>query len=298
MLVFLSIVTALYYWNSNRSATAADFDTFRVNDLTSIDEVILEHANKTVALKYDGIRWNVNGELADRNLIDVLFATLQQMKIIRPVATAIQDSLQAELQKSGVRVKLLSEGNTELAFIAGGDTRKSKAFFQKANQNTVYMMAIPGYRVYVSGIFELPAHGWRDKHVFQLNWRNFAGMQVRYPQSPQDNFDVAFMQNYFSIEGMVLVDTTRLNDFLDAISYLTVDGFGDTPVLAGSSGDSDLQVIYEAKDVGGKTYSLGLYAWRPDDTVIKGIINSTHPVFFERKRLNPILRTRDFFASK
>lgn len=298
LLILLSLVTVSYYWYSNRPADAVNADAFRIADLTAIDEVILEKDNEQVVLKYDGVRWTVNGALADRNLIDVLFATLQQSKALRPVAASFKDSVTADLLRSGVKVRLLAEGKTQLSFLGGGDLRKTKAYFQKENENTIYMMTIPGYRVYVSGIFELDQKGWRDKHVFQLNWRNFAGLQVRYPQSINDNFDVAFIQNYFSIDEMISVDTTKLNDFLDAISFLTVDGYDDATEQTDTSRSTDFHVLFSAKDVGGKEYSLGLYTWHSEDTVIRGIINSTQPAFFDRKRLEPILKKRDFFIGK
>ncbi len=43
-------------------------------------------------------------------------------------------------------------------------------------------MNIPGYRVYVSGIFELDESGWREKRVFAFNWQNFQKLDAHFPK--------------------------------------------------------------------------------------------------------------------
>jgi len=293
-LLLLTSITAVYYMYIQNNKTDVNADTFRVKDLTTIDKVLLETNNQVVELTYDGVRWMVNGALADRNMVDVLFATLQQAQPLRPVARALQDSVLRVVQQTGVKVSLFSEGNSELTFWAGGNLRKSQAYFIKAGEGA-FIMNIPGYRVYVSGIFELGKGDWKDKYTFQLNWRNFTGLTVQFPGDQANDYSIRFTNGFFSVEGLAATDTTKLNDFLDAISLLTVGQYAENSTLQDSLNSINPQLLVTAYDVAAKEYTLALY-WKEEipDRVI-GIINGTQLAFFDKNKLLAILRKRNYF---
>jgi hypothetical protein len=293
ILIALSAITVGYYWFAGRAQSVVDSTLFQVADLTVIDRVLLEQEGEQIDLNYDGTRWLVNNELADRNMIDVLFATLQQARPVRPVAKALRDSVRRMVENNGVKVSLFAEGKPELTFLAGGNARKTQAWFKKEKSDESYMMAIPGYRVYVSGIFELDKAGWKDKYVFQLNWRNFQSLEARFPQSPDDDFDVRFRDGYFSIEGLANVDTTKLNDFLDAVSLLTVNEYRKVNSAEAQQADSSMIIL--VRDVAGKQYRLDLHGAPGQAGPVTGTINGLQPAVFDRKKLEPILRGRNFF---
>jgi hypothetical protein len=294
-LVVLSVITLLYYGFARQEKAIVDSSLFQVEDLMAIDRILLERAGQRADLKYDGARWTITDEAADRDLIDVLFATLQQAKPMRPVAKNLQDSVARALQSTGVKVTLFSGERNELTFFAGGNARKSQAYFQKDGDDYAYIMAIPGYRVYVSGIFELDNLGWKDKFVFQFNWRNFQSLQARFPKASQNNFDVVLAGNFFTVEGMTAVDTTRLNDFLDAVSLLTVDGYLEDTLLLNSLTPANADMFFEVSDVAGRKLSLALYPVAGESGRVTGIINGSQLAVFDRKKLEPIQYGRNYF---
>lgn len=293
-LVVLVVLTGGYGWYTSREQSVIDEDLFQVTDLTVIDRVSFQQGGKQTTLQFDGTRWNVDGELADRNLVDVLFATLQQARPARPVARMQRDSLSSILKSSGVKVSLQSDQKDQLTFWAGGNSRKSEAYFQRAGDDAVYVMVIPGYRVYVSGIFELDRNGWKDRHVFQLNWRNFQRLEVTFPDSNND-FKVSLMENYFSIENMVAVDTAKLNDYLDAVSLLMVDEYLEDAETKINLDKTVPQLTIAAYDIGGRAYTLALYGSGPLSGKIYGLINQTQLAYFDRKKLDAITKTRTYF---
>lgn len=294
-LIVLLTITIGYWVSTQFKNSAADADLFQVEDLTLIDRVTFEKGDQQIELRFDGIRWKIDEEQADQGLVDVLFATLKQAKPLRPVARTLQDTVQSFLRSDGIKVSLFAETKTELTFLAGGNSRKSQSYFQKEN-DPAYIMTIPGYRVYVSGIFELDKFGWKDKHVFQLNWRNFQGLESRSSGSSKDDFDVKFMDGFFSIDGMAAVDTTKLNDYLDAVSLLTVDEYALNQKMTDSLLNLPPVLRILVSDVAGKEHTLELY-YSPSATgTITGIINSTQLAFFNRKRLEPILKKRAYFT--
>lgn len=270
---------------------------FRVDDFAKIDKVVLAKDGKPIELKFDGARWKVNNQLADRNMIDVLFATLQQAEPKRPVAESVQDSINTVLEKDGIRVSLFSADELLKEFIAGGNTTKSQAYFKNPDERESYVMVIPGYRVYASGVFELDENGWKDKYVFSFNWRNFQALKATFPVNPKNDFEVAMGKVYFEVKGVTSIDTTKLNDFLDAVSLLTVDEYIRKDDVAGYDSLIKSKPILELQvsDVSGKSYSLVLYETDNRNSVL-GIIQGEQPAFFDKRKITGLLKSKNWFA--
>lgn len=295
-LVVLTVITVLYYIYARWEQNPADETVFRVPDLLAVDKVLLESKGSTVEVSFDGVRWNANGELADRNMIDVLFATLEQVKPLRPVASALKDSVTNHLQQNGVSVSLFDGDVPLLSFVAGGNSRKTQAWFYKPGDRS-YVMTIPGYRVYASGIFELDALGWKDKRAFQINWRNFTTLKATFPKNPSSDFEVKLVKDYFSIEGISSVDTTKLNDFLDAVSYLTVIEYGNSASTLDSLLKSAPEMVIQVNDVTRKEHILALYPTGTEEGRIAGVINGKYLGIFDRNTVEGVLRNRAYFIT-
>ncbi|WP_333819374.1 DUF4340 domain-containing protein [Ohtaekwangia sp.] len=259
-LVALLAATAGIYWYGNRDTSLqVDKDIFHYNDLKSVNEIVLESSKGKVDLKFLGSAWRVNNTYnADRAMIEVLFATLLKAEPKRPVATSLQDSVSRAIEKEGVKVSLMVGSNKVEEFYAGGNDRKTQAYFKKSGE-TPYIMTIPGYRVYVSGIFELPENGWRDKYVFGFNWRNFKSLEAQFPASHADDFKVQMDDNFFGITG-VETDTARLNNYLDAVSLLTVDEYVTPTAELDSLGKTSPMLTLVVRDIADHDYSLKIFS--------------------------------------
>lgn len=296
-LLVLSVATLGYYWYSQRDRSGVNKALFQIDRLDEVDQVVLTRGSDEVVLKFDGTRWLVNDEIADRNLIDVLFATLQQAQPVRPLAQALQDSVKQHLQAEAVQVRVLAGEEVLKTFVAGGNARKTQAYFFQPDED-VYLVTIPGYRVYVSGIFELDKNGWKDKHAFQINWRNFQSLSASFPRSPADNFNVRFKDGFFRVDELPETDTTRLNDYLDAVSFLMVDSYISNKAILDSLGSASPTMTISLRDVANRSFVLSLYPDPREPSKILGITDSTQLAWFHRRLLEGILRTRDHFAPK
>jgi len=297
-LCVLIVITTVVLFLFNREEAVVDKTVFRVEDLKTIDKVVLEHDSAKTELAIDGIRWKVNGETADRSLIDVLFATLQQAEPKRKVSEKLTDSLRAHLENEGVHVTLSQGGEPVLDFFAGGNASKTQAYFTKAGDDEVYIMVIPGYRVYTSGIFELEAPGWKDKYVFGFNWQNFKSLSVSFAASPADNFEVV-MDNLPVIKGIAQADTAKLNDFLDKISLLTADQYltKDHAAAYDSALFTSLGFEITVTDISGKTYGLKLYPEIGKPRVF-GMVQDSHPAIFDSRKILPLMKSKGWFTKK
>jgi hypothetical protein len=298
-LAVLLAATAAVTWLGGRSPRAVDKTRFKTDRLDDIDQVDLVYNGLATSLRYDGSRWKVNDSLeADRQMITVLFATLDQLEAKRPVAAAQRDSLASALRTSGIRATCYARNQVVADWYLGGNSSKTLTYLMKAEDTEPFVVSIPGYRVYVAGIFEQTPSQWRDKRVFHFNWRNFTGLEARFPKEPEQNFSVAMKERYFGIEDIEAVDTTRLNDYLDALSLLEAESFytpGQSRLF-----DSLLQVppsfVIEVKDLAKRSYRLEVAPpVRASDKVVGKLGNE--PALFLKRDLVKIAKKRAFFAA-
>lgn len=298
LLVILVVATLLaFWWVQPENRLEIDQDVFQVPDLRSVSKVELVTDTSTVTLQFNGARWEVNGSDADGNMINVLFATLQQARPRRMVGRTKRDSMYTQLEKTGVHVMLYEGDNLRKAFFAGGNAAKTQAYFADPVSKGVYVMSIPGYRVYVSGIFELKESGWWDKLVFGFNWANFKSLTAGFPGHPADNFAVSRSSEQFGVEGLVATDTAKLNTFLDEVSLLTVDRYVSEPGLKDSLNRVPVSMRILVTDIGNRSYKLELFDDESPQRVF-GIIADKRVAVFKPRKIRPLLRTKSFFRKK
>jgi len=295
VLIVLSAVLFLITRDEDRPMVDPAY--FAVAETEKIDRVLLVTATDTVDLTFDGTRWKVNGRWeADVQMIKVLMATLRQAAPHRPVAAVMMDTVQHQLSKRGTQV-IISEGGVQRArFLAGGNKGKSEAWFLRDGDVQPYVMIIPGYRVYVSGIFELKASGWRNKRIFDFNWRNFKSLAAVYPREPKQGFSIEMRQRYFGIRELAEVDTTRLNDYLDAVSLLMARRFvepGD--ISADSILRQNASARLEIRDIADRVFGLELFTPRGNDKEVYGRTLDGQVVVFDRADVGAIVRRRSYF---
>jgi hypothetical protein len=286
--VLLSAIAVLAVWQGNKQASV-DKNLFRVADLKSVNRVALQSASDSVVLAFTGNRWRVNNsEIADRDLVDVLFATLLQAEPRRPVGEGEQDSISKMLEAEGIRVTLYDEDNVQLQFIAGGNRTKTQAYYKAADGN-VYVVNIPGYKVYASGIFELKEVAWFDKYVFAFNWTNFKKLETAFP-APSRNFKVARQNDVFAIERLP-TDTAKLNTFLDAVSLLTVDQYMTDSI------DAPILMQMTVTDIANREYRLAVSTLQQNGSTACRVRQNTW-AWVDNRKLAPLLMPRDFYTKK
>jgi hypothetical protein len=295
-LAVLSLTIILILFISSDPLKDVEKDRFKIKDPDKVNQITLESPRGKIDLTFQPSGWIVNGKYpADANMIRVLFATLMQNEPRRPVAARLQDSLSHQLQAEGVHVTAMSEGIIVNNFFAGGNRQKTMAYFRSADDEQVYIMAIPGYRVYVSGVYELDEGGFRNKNVFAFNWKNFNKMEVTFPSQPSENFSVVLDKELFTIPELGKVDTTKLSTFLGEVYGLALDQFAKSDEYDTLSAPRPLMQI-SISDIAGRNYLLRVFKEKKNNLVLGQL--GREFVFFQPERIQPVLRPKSFFRMK
>lgn len=292
LMVLIAITTVIYFLGNETTEEVKNKDLFQLADSKVINRVELASATGKVTLTFNGTRWMVNDtEAADRDMIDVLFATVLQAEVKRPIAENRNDSVAVEVKATGVNVKFFEGDALRKTFIAGGNAKKTEAYFIDETGNA-YLMNIPGYRVYVCGVFELTEKQWWDKYVFAFNWSNFRNLAVTYPNKVDNNFTISLQEEYFAIDNLP-TDTTKLNDFLDAVSLLIVDEFIEIDSLK----DVEPVLTVQVSDIANRIYTLSILPYvQAGKTAC--VVKQNHLAWIDNRKLARLVKNREFFRKK
>jgi hypothetical protein len=119
---------------------------------------------------------------------------------------------------------------------------------------------------------------------------------MSFSKKPSDDFVVAMDDSYFSVQGLTQVDTTKLNDFLNNVSLLTVDDYiAPNPSFDSLAKVGPLVTIL-VKDIARKEYLLQLYPPGSKSKQYPGLINGTQWALFQENKITGIVRPRNFFT--
>jgi hypothetical protein len=272
---------------------------FRVTDQTKIDRFILKNKNEEIELHFNGSKWMVNNSFeADRQLIQVFFATLLQAEPRRPVAQKLKDAIHQQIKSSGTEVRLYEGEKLMKQFMVAGNDRKSETFYELSGEGSPYLVTIPGYRVYVGAIFELTSSDWRDKRIFNFNWQNFKRLTATFQGNEKENFAVSYQNKFFGLEGNPKADTTKLNDYLDAVSL--VQAIRYLPKTERAKYDSMLATspyyTIEVSDIANRSYRLDIYQTNGQDAAVLGKLGDGEAVLISREDLIRLDRKKSHFT--
>jgi hypothetical protein len=259
----VALIIGIFFYNSAKSNSAVEKGIFQIENLNQIDRVVLESKKEKTELKFNGNKWTVNGQEADRQMITILFAALKQVEAKRAVAAAIQDSIKREVNSSGIKVSCYEGQILEKEFWSKGTQQKSETYFQLSNGEP-YVVTIPGYRVYVASVFEVSTADWRDKTVFNFNWQNIKSVEVMFPKDGKQNFKASFQNKIFSIENLNQTDTTKLATFMDALIQLRAEKIVGTEQSTKYDSLLSLDPIetINVQDIANRNYELKIFPYQ------------------------------------
>lgn len=297
LIILIAATIGVFIGNSSEKNAPVDKTLFQIENLERIDQVVLESSVAKTELKFDGAKWRVNNRYeADNQMIKVLFSTLKQTTPKRLVAAHLQDSLKKEIESKGVKISCFEAGALSKVIHAIGNNAKTETYFS-GDDKKVYVVNIPGYRVFIAAIFALPTNDWRNKQVFNFNWQNIKSLEVDLGNAGQ-NFKASFNRKMFSIEGIV-TDTTKLDQFMDALLQLRAETILDSIQSKKYDSLTKMKPMMSVviQDIANRTYPLQVFP------MIKGTDYSIGKVKDETIFLNPfalqkIYKEKKYFIAR
>jgi hypothetical protein len=298
LIILSTLLIALLLIGNNNNNVLIDKEIFKVDNQQKINRIVINKKNEQINLSYNGIKWVVNDSLeADRQLIQVFFATLLQAEPKRAISQKLSDSVAQSIIQFGTKIDLYEEATLVKSFSVLGNENKNETVYKLENDPQPYLVTIPGYKVYVAGIFELSTMDWRDKRIFNFNWQNFKQLTATFTSEPKENFTISFQNGFFGIEGNPEADTTNLNNYLDAVSllqtshYIRAEEMHQYDSLFKAAPNFSIVV----SDIANRMYSLRVFNTPVNVTYVPAILNDREAILIDLNELLRIYRKRSYF---
>lgn len=241
LLLGILLVLVAASWMLGRSDPSPEIrqvekDLFAIKDPSIINRIVLTSPEDSVILTLEAGSWQVNGShFADANSLNLLLSVLQQVEVSRPISIQLLDEWWDQLNNTGTKVTIFSNGQLLTTFIAGGDPTQGISYFATPESRAIYRVTLPGYNTYLSEIFEQPENHWRDRRVFTTTWQTLDKISTDYTLDPTQSFEILLEGNTYLVPGVNQLDTAKLFSFLDGITYLQINEYIDT-VITGTPG--------------------------------------------------------------
>lgn len=297
-LLLLSWTVIFFNLRESGKRISVDENKFAVADTARIDKVIIQKSSAVKIILEKGTqRWHVNDQYdLDPSMKTVLMAVLYQVRVKRSVPKNKIESINQDLDQNGNRIEIIMDDGNSKTFIAGGNGI-SISYFRYPGEDP-YIVYLPGYESYVSGIFDVTVNDWRDRMIFQTSWLGLKELSIVYPDQPGDNVVIKAENNLYRVENITNLDTVALMNYIDEISYFYTDQFispGQIPAYD-SIRNTKPVALFSVDAIGlMDIIRIQFYPVLPGDKVRLGVINGRDMCLFAEQRILYIFKKRNDF---
>ncbi|WP_422359425.1 hypothetical protein [Reichenbachiella sp.] len=225
--VGLLVISLLLMWAGKKDrAVSIDKSLFAVADTTSMTGIVIQSDSHEISIQRKAKDWRINDEYkADPQLIYLSQRILNAVQTQRPVSKSNFASIKDELEEKGKLVAVLLSTGEERRFYAGGNAAKTTAYFGNEDLSNIYTVAIPGYKSYLSGIFELSLNQWRDRVLFASSWRTIQELTIDYSSPELKDLNIYFENQFLAVNGIQALDTAALINYLQPLEFFQLNDY-------------------------------------------------------------------------
>lgn len=225
--VGLLVVSLLLMWAGKKDRiVSVDKSLFAITDTTLITGVVIQSENQEISIQRMENDWRINNQYkTDPQLVYLSQRILNAVQTQRPVSQSNLSSIKGELEKNGELVTIQLSTGEEKKFYAGGNKAKTTAYFGTEDLSKIYTVAIPGYKSYLSGIFELSLNQWRDRVLFASSWRTIQSLNIDFLDTELSDLNIYFENQFLTVEGINSLDTAALINYLQPLEFFQLNDY-------------------------------------------------------------------------
>ncbi len=284
LVLLIAASIALTFWK-DQGGPNFDSNLFALEDVNPVDRITMQGPQQQLEFKAFSQGFLINDTYTlDQNLLTVLGAVLQQIRVQRPASEINQDELWQQLQQEGTLVSVYAGEQLLKTFWAGGDQKQS---YYATPEGEVYLVGIPGYTDYISGLFELDVQEWRSKNIFQSTWRSILSLSFQDLKDPKNDFSIDYQDPFFKIDGVQNMDSNRVVGYLQDLGLLRAISVIDTALSSPPS------VRISTTDVN-PNRNLDLLLYELDSMFIGQ--SEERFYLFSPQQIQPFLKNKSYFA--
>ena len=273
---------------------------FKIEDTASVAQIIITSASLSNTLERKESGWTINSnEKADENIMRVFLSIMSNVTINRTLKGDLKREVISRSKSEGINVCLKLENGEESCFTALGNPNQTLSYFVKEEE--VYVVELPGYDSYVTGIFEITEIDWQSRLIFSTSLSSFSKAEITYLNHPEWSFTIEPHSNFLFVNELELQDTIMVLDYTEQFAYLQADRFireGENTEYD-SLTDTEPEVIFTLSNYfKEQPIKLSFFRRLPGDQMVLAKIEDGRKGLFEYNRIKGLFVRRSYFEYK
>jgi hypothetical protein len=288
LVVLILISIGLSFWEKGSGIKRIDTDLFVIENIDPIDRIVITNPDEEIDCRAFSGGFMINDQFVmDQDLLSVLAAVLQRVRVQRPVAGSEQQEIANKIKETGSHIELYQGSQLLSSFWAGGDEFAQNSYFA-TEDGQVYLVYLPGYHNYVSGLFGLPLASWRSRTIFHNTWRSLLSFSFQDFKNPENDFQINYQDPFFEVSGVQQLDSNNVINYLQQLISLKASALVDTSYQGSPWLEQTTTDIDPAKN-----QALTFYG----DSNQSAILGKSGAQYFtfSRSAVEPILKNSQFF---
>lgn len=288
--------------NENTSSSTA-FPQLSIKDTAAIYSVSFQKQQSLLFLKKQlANQWVVNQKYNARpQLIQMLMFGLNKLEVKYPIAPEDKSQWISKIKKNAILVDIKGDDLNKTFYLLSNPTDPNSSVYSDIQFNNIYIVNVPGVKGELSSLLGLGESEWRNKTIFNSSVYSIHSISLNYWSAKNDNFDITFQDNIFSISQLPKADTIKLKKYLSLIPILAVDKY------LNASEDSIKVLIQQAKpyarfvvedDIINRSETLNLYFTKDNKYMLAQIKSSQEWATISPQMWRFALVPRRFFELK
>lgn len=230
ILAVLAIVLLIF--NSRKSTMNKAETQFAIDDTASVTKVFLANKmGKSVKLvKQPDGTWQLNDKyVATIENVRLLLATARNIRMQAPISKAGHNNMVKRMATASVKVEFYQkvyfidfwgmkffpyEKCTKRYYVGDPTMDNGGNFMMLDGAKQIYVVALPGFRGFVSPRYSFIEADWRDHTVFSAKLSQIKEVKYEFPKAPKESFKIVAL-------GSRRFNLVRLSDNAVAPKYDT-----------------------------------------------------------------------------
>jgi len=210
----LVLIAATWWVGRPSNNSVAGNDLIGVTDTAFVEKIEITSGAQKLSLKKGSNGWTINEKFkVDPSIRKFLLGVVKIVRVKREVGKIQLEEVKGWMESGRSVTISLADGN-DIQFDACGNPSKTESYIRMKDSNQIYVVELPGYPNYVTGIFEFTENQWRDRLLFSSDWRTIQSLSIDYADQGIDDVTIAFDKTTLKVNGSDATDTIALEAYI------------------------------------------------------------------------------------
>ncbi|MBE0664001.1 MAG: hypothetical protein IH597_16210 [Bacteroidales bacterium] len=209
ILIILSVIAIIFVVSRTGGTFKQELQEFAISDTSNVVKIFLSDKsdNDILLERQANGRWLANGEyLVRKDMIDILLATMKNLRVAAPVPRAAYNTVVGNLAARSTKVEIYQRSylidlfyrirlfprvkQTRVYYVGDITPDNIGTHMLLENSSMPFVVYWPGFRGFIASRYTTRLNDWRDHSIFTQKYLQIASVEVFFPSIPEQSYKV------------------------------------------------------------------------------------------------------------